>query len=342
MPRSCRQGRWILAVCAWLISASSFPTGTAAEDESWFDLPPTDAIRWTASADTMILHRSSADSAPILWQNYLGADPGPVVFNARDFQFDLAAGPDLRLIRHGDNCDVEVRYFQIDGWSASRQLEGTFGMAIDTFGRATGTMDPLLTYGSRLHNVEVNLRRPANEWLTVVAGFRWLRLDETYVADQISPFAFMFNNDIVRVVGSYQTVNNLYGFQVGGDAMLFERPRWRLDGFLRAGIFANDANQQMGWASENNYFGPPYGVSGGNTLPAFVGETGLKLSYRLTANVSLQAGYQVMWLEGVGLAPNQFANTDFGVFPPNNTPVTRVDSGGIFYHGASFGMTVSW
>jgi len=114
------------------------------------------------SADTMILHRSSADSAPILWQKYLGADPGPVVFNARDFQFDLAAGPDLRLIRHGDTCDVEVRYFQIDGWSASSQLEGTFGMAIDTFG-----------------------------------------------------------------------------------------------------IFANDANQQMGWASENNYFGPPYGVSGG-------------------------------------------------------------------------------
>ena len=42
---------------------------------------------------------------------------------------------------------------------------------------------------------------------------------------------------------------------------------------------------------------------------AFVGETGLQCKYQVTDALLLRAGYEVIWLEGVALAPGQIQET---------------------------------
>ena len=45
------------------------------------------------------------------------------LLNANDFQQGFAAGPRVGLMRHGDcGYDLELLYFQIDGWSSTRTV----------------------------------------------------------------------------------------------------------------------------------------------------------------------------------------------------------------------------
>ena len=51
------------------------------------------------------------------------SSPGTEALNSNDFQQGFAGGPRVGLIRHGDDgYDLELSYFQIDGWSSSRSV----------------------------------------------------------------------------------------------------------------------------------------------------------------------------------------------------------------------------
>ena len=95
--------------------------------------PPCCRPQWTASADSIILDRIGGvpyalvetvpHSVPL---DHLSSTPGTVMLNANDLQQGFAAGPKLDLIRHGDNgCDLELSYFQIDGWNNYRSIGPT-------------------------------------------------------------------------------------------------------------------------------------------------------------------------------------------------------------------------
>ena len=87
--------------------------------------------RWTASADFIILDRIGSVNQTLvetvpgtvkykdLWHT-----PGTEVLNSNDFQQGFSGGPRVGLIRHGDDgYDLEVSYFQIDGWSSNRSVD---------------------------------------------------------------------------------------------------------------------------------------------------------------------------------------------------------------------------
>ena len=81
--------------------------------------------RWTASADFIILDRIGSVNQTLVERVPLKDDPfkttGTEALNSNDFQQGFCGGPRLDLIRHGDNgYDVELLYFQIDGWSSFR------------------------------------------------------------------------------------------------------------------------------------------------------------------------------------------------------------------------------
>ena len=80
--------------------------------------------RWTASADFIILDRIGSVDQTLVEESPPAtfAAPGIRLLNANDFRQGFAGGPRLDLIRHGDCCyDLELLYFQIDGWSSSRE-----------------------------------------------------------------------------------------------------------------------------------------------------------------------------------------------------------------------------
>ena len=155
-------------------------------------------------------------------------------------------------------------------------------------------------YASRLYNAEVNVRWNLWRRVTVLAGFRWVNLSEELEGILLPPTP--------HGTGSFwdtQTKNNLYGFQIGADAKLLERNRFSIDGVLKAGIFDNHVEETTSVRMERIQFGE----SDSTDHLAFLGEIGVQCKYQVTPRLSLKAGYEAIWLQGVALAPGQIPET---------------------------------
>ena len=92
--------------------------------------------RWTAAADFIILERIGSVSYTLVETvprsvKYRGSAqdyPGTEVLNATDLQQGFSAGPQFALTHHGDDGnDLEVSYFQIDGWDDTKSVGPIIG-----------------------------------------------------------------------------------------------------------------------------------------------------------------------------------------------------------------------
>jgi hypothetical protein len=86
--------------------------------------------RWTASAEFIGFQRIGSTGwtlvervpGPVPPTGPIG-DTGVEALNANDLQQGFAGGPKLSLMRQSDSgYDVELSYFQIDGWNDSRTI----------------------------------------------------------------------------------------------------------------------------------------------------------------------------------------------------------------------------
>ena len=153
--------------------------------------------RWTASADCIILDRIGSVSYTLVATakhsipfKDLYNITGTEVLNANDLEQGFAAGPKLGLIRHGDNgYDLELSYFQIDGWNDYRSIGPTpddwlimrasrWSEHLSASSRPQRDANDGLGLCFRLYNAELNMRWNACARLTVLVGFRWANLTE--------------------------------------------------------------------------------------------------------------------------------------------------------------------
>jgi len=177
---------------------------------------------------------------------------------------------------------------------------------------------------TNLYSAEANGRLALSIRVTVLAGFRWLQLNDT-LQGMLSPTdrtAPSWKNgcnpnnctliDVAQAAPSGQagnyppfrntnTANNLYGFQIGVDGKTFELGRFSIDGQVKIGLFDNNAEQSTGVSLKKVV----YPASATANHAAFVSEAGLQLKYRLMDGLALKAGYEVLWLDGVALVPGQ-------------------------------------
>ena len=305
--------------------------------------------QWTATAEFIILDRIGSAAYPLVSTvpaSQSPRDPGTEVLNARDLHQGFSGGPRLDLIHHGDqDADLEVVYFQIDGWDGYRGIGPTPDdwLVMKAPGGFLQAQDDKVTqkmawgYASRLDNAEVNVRGNLSGRVTVLAGFRWVNLSEDLVGILTPPTEYG--------KGSFwdaQTKNNLYGFQIGMDAKLLERNRFSVGSVLKAGIFDNHVEE----ATSVRMARIQYGESTSTDHVAFVGEIGVQCKYQVTQRISLKAGYEVIWLQGVALAPGQIAETSCHYSAiPQETYVEALGincSSGVFYHGATAGLEYSF
>jgi hypothetical protein len=70
---------------------------------------------------------------------------------------------------------------------------------------------------------------------------------------------------------------------------------------------------------------------------AFIGDIGANVSFNFCRCWCAMAGYQVMWVDGLALAPNQL---DFRNTPGAGTGLDR--GGNVFYQGAHVGVGCRW
>jgi hypothetical protein len=225
-----------------------------------------------------------------------------------------------------DQHSLDFRYFQVDGGNDSIVSAPTIFSFVPFQGTGAGVGFPHVvsaSYGSLLRSVELNIRREQNDCLTWLTGFRYLNLQESLFLAQTGYFSHQV-----------ETHNHLYGAQIGAEAFLGSRGRFGVDGWAKAGIYGNNA--RFDYELQNLLVPSPLSLSAQRGAASFVGDLGFSATYRLTPNVVLRGGYQLLWVNGVALASDQF-NT-----PPFPDSAQVVTSGAVFYHGALCGLEVTW
>ena len=261
-----------------------------------------------------------------------------------DDDSDLAMGTSVGLTFCPDPCNTSCRvgmeFYAIPNWTATESVAGNIGVAFPSLVYLPELQqqgDPDSGYGvatfhyqSNLYNTEFNIYRQSPNicWLTMLAGFRWMEISEAYSA--------VFETGGTSPNFGIDVNNHLYGFQLGGLVNLRNNGRWRVDSWLKLGLFANSADQDT-FEDFTSTGGQVLTVGARSADFAFVGDMGISLSRQLTQNLYLRFSYMGLWVEGVALAPQQLDNMD-----PSVAFATLDNSDNVFYHGGFLGAEFLW
>lgn len=229
----------------------------------------------------------------------------------------------------------------------------------------------LLEYDSRWDNFELNLRikprmradrllmhknacwtREAQEgwYCSYLMGARGVSLDEY--------FGFFSNGTIdvtqngssrkEEVGGEYttRTRNDMFGLQIGLDAIHQKGP-WHFGADVKGALFINFADQHsrgLSWGAynEDTGTGDPYAefdVNFENLVRsrdiASIAELGFMTSYQLRENMTVSMHYDLAWVTGLALAPEQF-------MPQVDAPARIDNHGQLLMQSLSLGLELVW
>lgn len=277
---------------------------------------------------------------------------GPIVLSTDDLDLDDANGFRFTYsMLIGPSTNVEASYFGTHNWTSNATVEGAGDLwsVFSDFGTIffgpvqgfPGTVDAAnvhsISYSSELHNVEVNCRR---RWVTEnclvhgswLGGLRYVSLDEQFNHSTLAASGGSLNYDV-------DTANHAWGAQIGADMYLCVSPRFKIGVEVEGGLYANDT-QANTYVTGVDGLAPinPVVESESETDLAVISEAGVIGLFRLTPRWTIRGGYQVMHMDGMALATENF-NTAAPLLPRTSF----IDnSGEVVLHGATFGMTLTW
>ena len=281
----------------------------------------------TVRAGVLTLYRSTNQDVSILSLQ----STGETVLSTSEVDLGWGVGPELDfLFQLTPEWAFEFDWFDIDNWSKSRSLDLNWAW-VDPIN--VPLTSAYLEAGSKLHNFEFNLRRRLNERWTLLAGFRYVELNETMRQHYENSFFPIITQD-----GQITARNFLYGFQLGADAALWQNGPFALGGWVKAGIYANAARSNADTAYVNLPLILP-SLAAQETGTACVGDLGLRATWQIDQRWQIYGGYRLMLIDGVALAIDQFGAAD--VFF-NGGPADIVTSGTPFYHGGELGLTFAF
>ncbi len=333
-----------VSLVSWLSSCYSGGHGHGGTADACPDVCLTDTCcpKWEAQVDALFLWQGNIPSRPL----YVGTATGVTALDANQLYAPAAIAPRYALTYHRDDCRaIEVNYFQVWGFNA----EQVVGPQTDAAGNGVFTANNLVgpdydrvsgalaTSSANIQSLEVNLRRTDGGMIEWISGFRWLEwgqnlavTDSTVDIPQGIPPATL-GYDYAAI----NTLNSLYGWQLGGDMMLWNAGRWlRVNGIAKAGVYYNHQ------AAQNTYYTDFFNAaaaSSANDTVSFVGETGINASFALTNWLSWRAGYTCFWLGGVATPARQLGLTDIDT---NTTSINT--NGSVFLHGVNTGLEARW
>ncbi len=287
---------------------------------------------WAVEGGALFLQRSKPGRSALVTDSFAPGDN--TVLNGAGFGFDFQAGWEVGIQHRVNECfSLETRYMRVDGWEATLGPRTSGAGAIIQYASPLGNNSWPVGVDARYHcqldGVEFNGRQAVNDWLTLLAGFRYIDMKERLDIDlNIGPNLNLASNGI-------RASNYLYGFQVGADMLWWSGRRLEIDSVLKAGVYGNralsSARQTQRVSTNVDYCH----ASGDHT--SFVGELTLGGIYKFTDGCRLRAGYQLLWLEGVAVASDQVAVSD----PLNGVAVVDA-TGSPFYQGAYVGLECAW
>lgn len=220
-------------------------------------------------------------------------------------------------------------------------------------------------YQSSTNNVEINGRisprnqedrlvlHPNGKWrrecqpgmyVSYLYGLRFLQINETFRfhsqgrIDTFDPTTGALI-DTREDTGDYGIVtrNNILGLQVGMD-MTWRHCRWSWGLRSRIGPCVNFADQDsnISAVSSDATITPwERRLAGSKHVASLIGEVGIEGSYKFRPNLVGHAMYDMTWVSGVALAPEQLQF--------NTEPSNRVNTNGLaYFHGISLSLEWLW
>jgi hypothetical protein len=262
------------------------------------------------------------------------AAPGAPVFAMSDLAMNFQPG--MRILvgwRQDAQRAFEISYFGIFNWHDSASLRGNNNLALPgDLGLASQNFfaadEMRVSYRSQLHNAEANLVHTEGP-VSLLGGFRYLSLYEKLKIRA---------TDLDSGTSEYhiRTTNNLFGGHLGARyGRAYGRFAWDATG--KAGLFGNSAGQwQFVTDSPPGTFLRDRQIAS-DAQVAFVSDINVSAYYRLFSFLTLRAGYNLLWVDGVALAPGQL---DFTNTPTSGNDLRSGD--GFFAHGVSAGALADW
>jgi len=258
---------------------------------------------------------------------------GVELVNAEDVDLGIAPGLDATVGGRYRMFGVELRYLGLHEWSSEDDASAATSWV--QYQNPLGTTNPALLdteYVSNLHSIEVNLRWWPFERLNILAGFRYLMLNEELTIGQnIGPFVSYVNHEI-------ETDNTLLGGQVGIEGIIvrfndvfMDGDAINLGGSAKVGYFNNHMETDIEVTTPT-----PYAADESDDEGTFLVEGGATIGYNITSNIAVELRYQMMWIQNIAMAPAQVTHSD----PLNGTASTETED--VFYHGPWVGVSISF
>ncbi|MFC1757501.1 hypothetical protein ACFL2H_01875 [Planctomycetota bacterium] len=225
---------------------------------------------------------------------------------------------------HDDGSATELSFFQMekfgDPYTVSSSQPITFVFHFTVPASPANRYD--LDYSSRFRGIELNHKKELGSRFTGIAGIRYVQLSES----------FNINSD----GGSFTSKidNELYGLQLGGDLELFHLGRVEFGATVKGGAYLNHGHITASNVRSSSGQFARY-VDNEDEL-AVVGETMVGAFVPMGPVANLRIGYQMFYLDGVGIAPNQSAT--YSLFAQRGT----MDAGDVWYHGGYVGLEIFW
>ena len=261
---------------------------------------------------------------------------GPTVVSASELGGSMRGGLEIDAIRRLAAFGVEFRYFSTDDSSAvvatvppspPPDLSAGAVPFVGRIARYTSDGSPVaVSEYSELRSFELNFRRELSPFLTVLAGYRHLDLNEhilgsfAVVLPPVPPDAF-----------SVDGFNRMDGFQLGGEAVLW-RPNegaFRIEGGAKVGIFGDAASNDGNFDTN--------AATATSTHAVFMSEWSVAAVLQITPHLAARFGYEGLLLDGVALASQQV-----GVLNPFAHTGSVANTGTPIYQGLTANMEYAW
>lgn len=265
--------------------------------------------------DLLVLDRSDADASPLLFDS----QTQEVLLDTGDLIKEGEPGVRMGLILF-DDCgyDLEISYLGLDTFGESVTRSSNNPIVFPFFGGVPANPQSSYTtrYASELNSGEINLRQRFGSRVALLAGFRFLELNEHF--------------NIVSDAGGFfsSTDNDLYGLQIGADVQWLRVRRSVLFTTIKAGAYYNNADVS---ARATSGGGPIQFIDDEDEM-AVVGELAAGLLIPMGPQADFRIGYQGLFLDGVGLAPDQSDN--YLIFNGSGS----LDKATVLYHGGFLGV----
>lgn len=304
-----------------------------------------------ATVDAVLLQRNNKTTDAAL---VLNADTGQPVIDTSDMYFPMAGGIRAFVGRHGDGeRGWELGYLGVYGMSADADAAAAGALEIaptlsSQVASLRGASFAQATYGSALNAAEANLlltgehvHRPrlnayaADRILSagtvdLIAGFRWAGLEEQAAVTLTTP-------DLAPSRYAVRSSSNLFGGQLGARGRI-DWQRWSIEGWGKAclaGAALSQSQAPIVDAISGEEYRTARAARGGDVGGIF--DLSLSVVNRIDEVWSIRAGYTMLWLTGVALAPDQF---DFSSTTDAGTGITAQKT--IWLQGATIGLEARW